>query len=84
MNVIIVTSCLAHVLFANVADAKTVKGFKKSKWTLLKKCNARQWDYVINFLNDFFKVSDSSIEFFLELKPLNEEVKHKNRFFVYK
>ena len=77
-----VLSCTCFV--CKRRGCKNCERFRKSKWTLLKKCNARQWDYVINFSNDFFKVSDLSIEFFWDLKPLNEEVKYKNRFLVYK
>ena len=36
MNVIIVTCCLAHVLFVNIADAKTVKGFENQNGLYLK------------------------------------------------
>lgn len=57
--------------------------FRKSKWTLLKKCNCEQWNYVINFLNDIFNVSDKPVNFFPHLKPVNEQVKNKNKVFVY-
>lgn len=57
--------------------------FWKLKCKLLKKCNCELWNYLINFLNDFFNVSDISVEFFLDLKPVSEQVKNKNRVFVY-
>lgn len=57
--------------------------FWKLKWKLFKKCNCELWNYLINFLNDFFNVSDISVEFFLDLKPVSEQVKNKNRVFVY-
>lgn len=50
---------------------------------ILKKCNCEQWNYLINFLNDSFNVSDISLELFLDLKPVSEQVEIKNRVFVY-
>lgn len=41
------------------------KMFRKSKWRLFEKCSAKQWNYVINFLHDSFRISGVIIDFFL-------------------
>lgn len=39
-------------------------------------------DYVVKFLTDLFKISDYSFDFFIDLKPIKEEIKENNDIFL--
>ena len=62
---------------------KNCQMFKNSKWLLFEKCVIEQWNYIVNFLHDFFQISDYSFDFFFfsDLKPLISKVKENNGFF---
>lgn len=62
---------------------KNCRLFRNSKWLLFEKCNAQKWNYVINFLHDFFRLSDYTFDFFSDLKPLILKVKDRNEVFIY-
>ena len=60
---------------------KNCQMFKNSKWLLFQKCTIEQWNYIVNFLHDFFQISDYSFDFFSDLKPLISKVKENNEVF---
>ena len=57
--------------------------FKNSKQTLFQKTTIEQWNYIFNFLHDFFQISDYCFDFFLDLTPSILQVKENNEVFLY-
>ena len=56
--------------------------FKNSKRLLFEKCTIEQWNYIVNFLHDFFHISGYSFDFFSDLKPIISKVKESNEVFL--
>ena len=61
---------------------KNCQMFKNSKWLLFEKFTIKQWNYIANFLHDFFQISDYSFDFFSHLKPIDSKVKENNEVFL--
>ena len=55
--------------------------YKKTKEILMEYCLNEAWENIANFLTDFFKISDTSIDFF-NLPPITGNVREKNHVFV--
>ena len=47
----------------------------------MKNCSDYTWEYIANFLTDFFETSDTTTDFF-NLPIINETVKEKNNIFL--
>ena len=56
--------------------------YKRSKEILFKNCSNIQLDYVVKFLTDLFKISDYSFDFFIDLKPIKEQIKENSDIFL--
>ena len=55
--------------------------FKNAKKILVEKSNKQTQEYLANFLNDFFRISDITTIFF-NLQIIDESVKEKNPIFL--
>ena len=45
---------------------------------MFEKCLINQWNYVVNFIHDLFDVSIYFALRYNDLKPISQEVRHKN------
>ena len=45
---------------------------------MFEKCSINQWNYVVNFIHDLFDVSIYFALRYNDLKPISQEVRHKN------
>ena len=61
---------------------KNCEKYKRTKEILFQNYSNKSLDCIVNFLIDLFKISDYSIDFFNDLKPINDEVKRKKDFFL--
>ena len=62
------------------AKCKNCFMFKSSKESLMKNSDKQGQEYLANFLNDFFKVSKTTVNSF-NLPIINDAVKKKKKFF---
>ena len=56
---------------------KNCEKYKRTKEILFQNYSNKSLDGIVNFLIDLFKISDYSIDFFNDLKPINDEVKKR-------
>ena len=56
---------------------KNCEKYKRTNEMLLQNYSNKSLDCILNFLIDLFKISDYSIDFFNDLKPINDEVKKR-------
>lgn len=64
-----------------LGKCKNCEMYKRTKEILMRNCCDEAWEYIANFLTDFFKISDSTTEFF-NLPLINKIVKEKNNIFL--
>ena len=75
--------CTKFVVICNMCcSSRCCKcaAFKNTKKILMEKCNKQTQEYLANFLNDFFRISDITANFF-NLQIMDKSVKEKNSIF---
>ena len=76
--------CTKFVVTCNTCHSSRYSkcaAFKNAKKILMEKCNKQTQEYLANFLNDFFRISDITANFF-NLQIMDDSVKEKNSIFL--
>ena len=76
--------CTKFVVICNMCRSSRCSkcaAFKNAKKILMEKCNKQTQEYLANFLNDFFRISDITANFF-NLQIMDESIKEKNSIFL--
>ena len=88
MNVgtVVLKNCTKYVVTCNMCRScrcNKCAAFKNVKKILMEKCNKQTQEYLadLNILNDFFRISDITANFF-NLQIMDDSVKEKNSIFL--